>query len=73
MNKTFFFIIITLGIIVQSCFNADKKINIIASSAVQMDTSESSCPYITKDNKGDIVLSWIKKIDSSTSVFWYAV
>lgn len=73
MNKTFFFIIITLGIIVQSCFNADKKINIIASSAVQMDTSESSCPYITKDNKGDIVLSWIKKIDSSTSVFCYAV
>ncbi len=73
MKKIFFFIIISSAIIFQSCFSTDKKVTIIASNAVQIDTSEGSCPYITKDNKGHIVLSWIKKIDSSTSVFCYAV
>jgi hypothetical protein len=73
MKKNFFFIIITLGIIFQSCFNTGKKINITASKTAQIDSSEASCPYITKDNQGNIVLSWIRKIDSSTSVYCYAV
>jgi uncharacterized protein YbaR (Trm112 family) len=73
MKKIIIFIIIGSSIIFQSCFNTNKKINIIASNAVQIDSSESSCPYVTKDNQGNIVLSWIKKIDSSTSVYCYAV
>lgn len=73
MKKNIFLLLISTGIIFQSCFNTNKKINIIASNAVQIDPSEGSCPYLTKDNQGNIVLSWIKKIDSSRSVYCYAV
>lgn len=66
-------IIICTGFTFQSCFNKDKQINIFASNASQIDTSEGSCPYLTKDNKGNIVLSWIRKIDSSVSIYCYAV
>ena len=73
MKKIIFFIVVGFSLIFQSCFNTEKKINIVASTAVQIDTSAGSCPYLAKDENGNIVLSWIKKIDSSTSVYCYAV
>ncbi|MEO9020875.1 MAG: sialidase family protein [Ginsengibacter sp.] len=73
MKKIFFLILISIGFIFQSCQNSEKEIHISASKSAQIDTSEGSCPYLTKDNNGNIVLSWIKKIDSSTSVYCYAV
>jgi len=74
MKKIIFLILIGLSFIFQSCFNnSGKKINIIASNEIQIDTAEGSCPFLTKDEKGNIVLSWIKKIDSATSIFSYAV
>lgn len=62
-----------VAFIFQSCTNGSSKINITTSNALQIDTSEGSCPYLTKDNKGNLVLSWIKKVDSSTSEYCYAV
>ncbi|MEO6905636.1 MAG: sialidase family protein [Ginsengibacter sp.] len=73
MKKIIFLVVISIVFIFQSCLNSKKKINISASNAMQIDTSEASCPYLTKDNNGHLVLSWIRKIDSSTSVFCYAV
>lgn len=73
MKKNILVILISTGFIFQSCSNSEKKINISASDSVQIDTSEGSCPYLTRDNKGNIVLSWIKKTDSSTAVYCYAV
>jgi hypothetical protein len=73
MKKINFLLLISTVFIFQSCFNSEKKINITASNAVQIDTSEASCPYLTKDNKGSLVLSWIRKVDSSTSVYCYAI
>lgn len=73
MKKNIFLILISIGFIFQSCFNSGKEINISASKGAQIDTSEGSCPFLTKDNNGNIVLSWIRKIDSSTSVYCYAV
>jgi len=73
MKKIIFIIIVGSALIFQSCFNTKKKINIVASNAVQIDSSGGSCPYLAKDENGNIVLSWIKKIDSSTSVYCYAV
>ena len=73
MKKVIFFLIIGCSVFFQSCFNTNKKINIVASNVAGIDTSEGSCPYVTKDNHGNVVLSWIKKIDSSTSVYCYAV
>lgn len=73
MKKIIFLLLICLIFVFQSCLNSENKINISASNAVQIDTSEASCPYLTKDNNGNLVLSWIRKIDSSNSVFCYAV
>lgn len=73
MKKNILLILISTGFIFQSCLNSKKKITISASDAIQIDTSEGSCPYLTKDNKGNIVLSWIKKADSSTSLYCYAI
>lgn len=78
MKKNIFLILISIGFIFQSCFNSEKKsdsyrINISTSNEAQIDAAQGSCPYLTKDNKGNIVLSWIKKIDSTTSVYCYAV
>lgn len=72
MKKISYYIICSFFVF-PSCFNGNKKADIIASNALQVDTSEGSCPFLTKDNKGNLVLSWIKKIDSSTSVYSYAI
>ncbi|HEV2830584.1 MAG TPA: sialidase family protein, partial [Hanamia sp.] len=70
MKKIIF--LISLSFIFQSCFNSENK-QIIASNESQIDTLQGSCPFLTKDNKGNIVLSWIKKIDSLKSIYSYAV
>ncbi|MEO8962722.1 MAG: sialidase family protein [Ginsengibacter sp.] len=73
MKHHILLILICTGFTFQSCFNKHKQINIIASNAAQIDTSEGSCPYLTKDNKGNIALSWIRKIDSSVSIYCYSI
>lgn len=73
MKQLIFLLLIATGFTFQSCTDTQNKTDIIASNAVQIDTSEGSCPYITKDNKGNVVLSWIKKIDTASAVYCYAV
>ena len=73
MKKIIFFAVILCSFIFLSCKDSNSKVKIVASNASQIDTSEGSCPYLTKDDKGNIVLSWIRKIDSSTSEFCYAI
>ncbi len=73
MKKIILFAFIFFVFIFQSCNENNNKVQIVASDAAQIDSSEGSCPFLTKDNNGNIVLSWIKKIDSSTSEFCYAV
>lgn len=73
MKKIFLFICFSFAVAFQSCFNSVKKINLIASNEMEIDSSGGSCPFLTEDNDGNTVLSWIKSIDSSTNVFSYAV
>lgn len=41
---------------------------------ISSDTNaETSCPFLTKDNKGNIALSWVKEINDSNTVMCYAV
>jgi hypothetical protein len=44
-----------------------------AGKAVTIDTATASCSYLTTDNKGNIVLSWVRKINDSVAAFCYAV
>jgi hypothetical protein len=38
-----------------------------------VDTLPGSCPYLTKDNRGNAVLSWVRETNDSDAVFCYAV
>jgi len=73
MKKTIFLLLVSAVFLLLACNNSQKQITINASNAVLADSSEASCPWLTKDNNGNLVLSWIRKIDSSTSVFCYAI
>jgi hypothetical protein len=39
---------------------------------IQPDSSQAECPYLTKDEKGNTVLSWVRMINDSTTAFCYA-
>ncbi len=73
MKKTILLLLIPLAFISQSCFNTEKKINISTAKEMQIDGDEGSCPYVTKDGKGNIVISWIKKMDSVSFVYCYSI
>jgi len=73
MKNLSFLIFVVSGFILYSCSSSNAKTNMIVSKETQIDTTEGSCPFLTKDNKGNIVLSWIRKIDSTKSIFAYAV
>jgi hypothetical protein len=52
----------------------DKKKNVIHEGiAFQVDSLPGNCPYITKDTKGNPVISWARKINDSVSVLCYAL
>ena len=67
--------ILTLAI-VSICFiacNSHQAKRLIASSqAVQIDNHPGECPYLTKDSKGNTVLSWVRMINDSTRAMCYA-
>lgn len=71
--RSTFLIIAILTVLLFSCKSESKHEIISASTETTIDTSSASCPYLTKDSKNNIVLSWIKQIDTSTSIFCYAI
>jgi len=69
-----YILIITLVSICFAACNNNKPTTLIAASAsVQIDNNPGECPYLTKDNKGNTVLSWVRMINDSTTAFCYAI
>jgi hypothetical protein len=64
-------LIIISSLAIASCQTDAKSSHPDSSRAV--DNLPGACPYLTKDNKGNAVLSWIRNTSDSTSVFCYAV
>ncbi len=56
-----------------SCYSKGKSSLINAGAAVQIDSLPGNCPYLTKDHKGNIVMSWARSVNDSVAVFCYAV
>ena len=46
---------------------------IAASQGVQVDTGAGSCPFLTKDHRNNLVLSWVKQKDSTSFIYCYAI
>jgi hypothetical protein len=57
-----------LSICFMACNNGKPKSLIAASQPVQIDNSPGECPYLTKDSKGNTVLSWVRISDSTTAL-----
>ena len=68
-----YLIVIILAIYCTGCFNNAPKQAIVAEQAIQIDTMPGQCPFLTKDEKGNTVISWVRMINDSTSAFCYAV
>ncbi|MER3465457.1 MAG: hypothetical protein C4329_14675 [Chitinophagaceae bacterium] len=64
--------IIFSSLVFFSCSNAPKEI-VFVEKAVTIDSTVGECPYLTKDTKGNTVLSWVRIINDSTTAFCYAV
>ncbi|HEX8460997.1 MAG TPA: sialidase family protein, partial [Segetibacter sp.] len=56
-----------------ACNTQNKKSTINALQPTIIDTTQSSCAYLAKDNKNNVVLSWIRKVDTATNILCYAI
>jgi hypothetical protein len=66
--------VIGILIFLAACSNEDKKSSGEQSTAgVLLDSLPGSCPYLTKDNQGNIFLSWVRMNEDSSSSFCYAI
>lgn len=56
-----------------ACTTSSETQAITGSQAMPVDSTQGSCAYFTKDNHNNIVLSWIKQVDSLNAMYCYAV
>ncbi|HTE27490.1 sialidase family protein [Flavitalea sp.] len=70
---TFCIATIFIALILSACGGDKKSVKPFASNEMLADTLPGQCPYLTKDNKGNTVLSWVRMINDSSAVFCYAV
>lgn len=69
-----FFIATALILSLYSCTNKSKEQIDYTEKNISYDTTaKTSCPYFTNDNKGNIVLSWVKEINDSVALMCYSV
>jgi hypothetical protein len=59
-------------VFITACNNTGIDTKFIADGAVRIDAHPAECPYLTKDSKGNPVLSWVRVINDSTTEFCYA-
>jgi Neuraminidase (sialidase) len=65
-----FIIAVSVLLLLASCTNTTSPIT--AGKEVQLDSLPGQCPYLTKDTKGNVVLSWVQMNNDSSSAFCYA-
>ena len=55
-------------------FDRDRKINSMTASREQsVDVRQGSSPYLSKDHKGNTILSWVRHMPDSSSVLCYSI
>jgi hypothetical protein len=73
MKYSFIIILSFISILLADCKRGKIKPQIQVTNPVQIDSLPGLCPYLTRDAKGNIVLSWVRTLNDSTSVFCYAI
>lgn len=72
MKDLYFITLVASATFLFSC-KQKQDVSIVALQPKLIENAEASCPFITKDNRDNIVLSWVRKIDTSNSVLCYAI
>jgi hypothetical protein len=67
-----YILFLTILFLVVGCAQQQQAFQVTPSTATQIDTLPGSCPNLTKDNKGGVVLSWVRSLNDSSFVFCYA-
>ncbi|MBO9571508.1 MAG: hypothetical protein J7497_04785, partial [Chitinophagaceae bacterium] len=68
--------IIIVGLILIILLSLKQKtepVNMFLSEVSQIDSLPGDSPYLTKNNRGEPILSWVRLQNDSSSVFCYAV
>jgi hypothetical protein len=71
--KYFAAIILFPALAFSGCFGINNEKFAGAGNVQLVDSLPGQSPFITKDNKGNVVVSWVRMINDSSSVFSYAV
>lgn len=72
--KFFNIVVIMIGcLLLLKCINKNKESQGLKGMVNLLDSFPSSCPYVTKDDKGNIVVSWVRFINDSSAIFCYAI
>ena len=58
---------------IAGCHNKAGEPAIQTGKAISLDTSAGSCPYLTRDNRGNIAISWIREDASKATAFCYGI
>src|SRR5687767_6459731 len=67
---------LTMLILIGTCIGCNTnpvKTSINTGPAIQIDSMPGQCPFLTKDEKGNTVISWVRMTNDSASAFCYAV
>jgi hypothetical protein len=64
--------IVLLVIILYSCNSHYKKIGAGTNQMLSLDSEPGTCPYLTKNTKGELVAGWARMTIDSSYVFCYA-
>jgi hypothetical protein len=72
--KHLFILLVTASVVFISFRVTDKTVKSVTTTSEQsVDVFPGSSPYLTKDNHGNTVLSWVKQLNDSSAVLCYAV
>lgn len=72
--KYLFLLLVTASVVFISFNPSDIAVKSITTSSEQsVDVLPGSSPYLTKDNHGNTVLSWVKRLSDSTAVLCYSI
>ncbi len=66
-------IIVAWILLLQACSNEKNTSPINPGVAIQVDSLPASCPFLTKDHHGNIIISWARMNNDSSAVFCFAV
>jgi hypothetical protein len=56
-----------------SCSNKKEESSTLELASTQVDSLPGNSPYLTKDTKGNVVMSWARSINDTVGIFCYSV